>query len=253
MDAHMNDRTRLIVHGAGGRMGSRLCELAMQNDAFNLVAAVDRADSPSIGRAASPSHPATPIVKITDVIDTFADVVVDFSTEEAVPAAATLAHQTRAALLVGTTGLTRDTIDLLRKEASHRAVMLAPNTSRGIAVVARAAAMLATTLGQEYDASIIEFHHAHKKDAPSGTAKRLADALRNAGATLRQDQIASIRGGDVIGEHTIRFAASGEYIEITHRATTRDLFVFGALRAARWLAKQPPGWWTIEDSLGLPA
>ena len=231
-------------------MGARLCELASRDEAFDLVAAAERADSPAIGTA-SASH--APKCEIANEINTFADVVVDFSTDHAVDSALTLANRSRAALLIGTTGLSRDTIDRLHKAADARPVMIAPNTSLGVAVVARAAAMIAKALGQGYECGLVEFHHKHKKDAPSGTAKRLAEAVRHAGATLRDDHIAAIRGGDVIGEHTIRFAGAGEYIEITHRATSRDLFVLGALRAARWLSAQPPGLWTIEDSLRLPA
>lgn len=242
--------TRIIVHGAGGRMGARLCELASRDATFNLVAAAERAASPVIGVASAPNAPKC---QIADEITTFADVVVDFSTDHAVDSALKLAKRCRAAILVGTTGLSRDTIDRLHKAADERPVMIAPNTSLGVAVMARAAAMIAQALGQGYECGLVEFHHKHKKDAPSGTAKRLAEAVRHAGATLNDDQIAAIRGGDVIGEHTIRFAGAGEYIEITHRATSRDLFVLGALRAARWLASQPSGLWTIEDSLRLPA
>src|SRR6185436_3136290 len=108
------------------------------------------------------------------------------------------------------------------------------------------------TLGKDYRCSIVEAHHAAKKDAPSGTAIRLAKAARDAGANLPDDQILSIRGGDVIGEHTVRLSGPGEYIELTHRATTRDLFARGALQCAAWLREKPAGWYSVQDVVGLP-
>jgi 4-hydroxy-tetrahydrodipicolinate reductase len=123
----------------------------------------------------------------------------------------------------------------------------------GVAVLAAAVRTVAGLLGSEYECSIVEAHHSKKKDAPSGTALRLAKAAREGGSALRDDQILAVRGGDVIGEHTVRFAGSGEYIEMTHRATSRDLFAMGALRAARWIAGRSPGWYTMEDVLGVGA
>jgi 4-hydroxy-tetrahydrodipicolinate reductase len=152
--------------------------------------------------------------------------------------------------LVCTTGLGSDAVETLRAESKARAVLLSPNTSLGIAAVAdlvrRCAAML-----PGYECSVVEAHHSQKKDAPSGTALRLADAARAGGTGLKPEQIVSIRGGDVVGEHTVRFAGPGEYVELTHRATSRDLFARGALAAAAWLKGRGPGWWTMEDVLGL--
>jgi 4-hydroxy-tetrahydrodipicolinate reductase len=119
--------------------------------------------------------------------------------------------------------------------------------SLGVAVMARLSRLAATALGKAYHCSIVESHHINKKDAPSGTALRLADACREGGALLPDDQVLAIRGGDVIGEHTVRFAGTGEYLELTHRATTRDLFALGALRAASWIVGKPPGLYSIED------
>ncbi|MBC8106802.1 MAG: 4-hydroxy-tetrahydrodipicolinate reductase, partial [Anaerolineae bacterium] len=112
-------------------------------------------------------------------------------------------------------------------------------------------AQIARSLGAGYDISIVEAHHNKKKDAPSGTALRLAKAIEQSGTHVKSDQIVAMRGGDVVGEHTIRFAGEGEYVELTHRATSRDVFAHGALRAAVWLAHREPGWYTMEDVLGI--
>lgn len=245
--------TRIIVHGASGRMGARICELALRDQDFDLVAAIERADAASLGSRAAPGQHNAPIIQTSQEIAIFADVVVDFTSDAGACEAVEIARRARAALLVGTTALSSVTVDNLRAEAANRAVMLAPNTSLGVAVVARAATNIAAALGKNFDAAIVESHHRHKLDAPSGTAKRLADAVRRGGNAIDDDQIHAIRGGDVIGEHTIRFSGPGECIEITHRATSRDLFVLGALRAAKFLSRQRAGWFTIEDSLDLPA
>jgi 4-hydroxy-tetrahydrodipicolinate reductase len=179
-------------------------------------------------------------------------VVIDFSSDAGTHQALEAAQRSGAALLVGTTALQPATRDLLRAESSRRAVLLAPNTSLGVAALADLVRRAAAALS-DFDCSIVEAHHNQKKDAPSGTALRLAQAARDAGARLPDEQVVAIRGGDVVGEHTVRFAGQGEYIELTHRATSRDLFVRGALHAAAWLHGRQPGWWTMEDALGFAA
>lgn len=247
--------TRVVVVGAGGRMGARVCALAHASASFELVAALARAGSSHVGRAAAhaPGHgPDAP--KIIDSVGIMprscADVVIDFSGEGGVRTSISAAQHAGAALLVGTTALSEASVRLLRDESRARAVILAPNTSMGVAVlsdlVKRAAGVL-----KNFQCSIVESHHSLKKDAPSGTALRLAGAARDGGAALPAEQIVAIRGGDVIGEHTVRFAGPGEYIELVHRATSRDVFAQGALTAAAWLRGRSAGWWTMEDVLGL--
>jgi 4-hydroxy-tetrahydrodipicolinate reductase len=233
-------------------MGARLCALAHADSTLALVGAVERRGAPTIGASA-----ATGAVAIADS-SAFsagfqAHVVIDFSSDAGAREAAELAMRTGAALLVGTTALAPDTVNALRAASAKIPVLVAANTSAGVAVAAALTRTAASILGPVYDCSIVEAHHNAKKDAPSGTALRLADAARDGGARLNDTNIVSIRGGDVIGEHTVRFAAAGEYLEITHRATSRDLFARGALQAAAWLARQKPGWWTMNDVLGLPA
>jgi 4-hydroxy-tetrahydrodipicolinate reductase len=227
-------------------MGVRTCELALSDPSMALVAGAARAV-----RAGAVHKGPTP--QNAHEITVFADVVIDFSSDAGVATAIDLASRCGAALLVGTTGLSPATHGALRKESERRAVLVAPNTSLGVAVLARLAADAARALGPAFDVSIVEAHHNRKKDAPSGTALRLASAIRAAGAALPEDQVLAVRGGDVIGEHTVRLSGPGEYLELTHRAVTRDLFVLGALRAAAWLKGRPAGWWTMEDALGLNA
>jgi 4-hydroxy-tetrahydrodipicolinate reductase len=240
--------------GACGRMGSRLCALASEDARCELVGAVDRAGAPCIGREAAPSS-AVRVAENADKIGKNAcDVVIDFSSDAGAHASAALAARVGAALLVGTTALGEETRSMLRNEAEKKIpVLVSANTSLGVTALARAVKEMASMLGAGYRCSIVEAHHDQKKDAPSGTALRLAEAARKGGANLPEDQVVAIRGGDVIGEHTVRFAGSGEYIELTHRATSRDLFVRGALRTAAWLQGKPAGWYTMEDVLGIAA
>jgi 4-hydroxy-tetrahydrodipicolinate reductase len=258
-ESQMSSQTiiRIVVNGAAGRMGSRICELAHHDAGVVLVGAVEHASSPRIGHPAATSAGTAEPVKIGAYPGTFAnvaaDVVIDFSSTEGTRTALALAESSGAALLVGTTGLDQIALDMLRKAAANRPVLLSPNTSLGITVLARLVQEAAKNFLHEYDCSIVEAHHSAKKDAPSGTALRLASAARAGGAALRDDQVVALRGGDVVGEHMVRFAGAGEYIELTHRATSRDLFVRGALRCARWLSGRSPGWYTMEDVLDMPA
>jgi 4-hydroxy-tetrahydrodipicolinate reductase len=248
---------RLIMVGAGGRIGARLCALAQSDPALALVGAVERGAGESGGATGTRGAAGAGGVKITESTAVFgpssADVVIDFSSDEGARAALELARRIGAALLVGTTALSARTRGALHEASRDCAILISPNTSLGVAALSALAAQAAKILGAGFDCSIVEAHHSAKKDAPSGTAIRLAEAARRGGASLPDHQIVSIRGGDVVGEHTVRFAGPGEYIELTHRATSRDLFVRGALHAAAWLKGRGPGLWTMEDVLGLPA
>lgn len=231
-------------------MGARICALIGTTPGCILHAAIDRAGAPNIGAPAVPGHPDAPRIS-ADRSLTGGAVMIDFSSPEATEAVIDAALASKTPLLVGTTGLSDSALARLRSAAERLPVLVAANTSLGVAVLADAAARAARLLGPAYRCSIVEAHHHHKKDAPSGTAQRLAHAITSQGGNLPADQILSIRGGDVVGEHTIRFAGEGEYLELTHRATSRDLFAQGAIKAAIWLSKAKPGWYTIEDVLGL--
>lgn len=250
-----NHTTPIIVVGASGRMGARLCALASADDRFHLAAAVVRDDSPLRGRAirdvdrgASTFNTAENAAQISDFSR---GVIIDFSSDAGAAVAVNLAVRHGAALLVGTTALSPQTHAAMKTAAASIPLLITPNTSIGIAVASSAVRAVARALGDRYHCSIVEAHHAAKKDAPSGTALRLADAAREGGAALRNDQIVAVRGGDVVGEHTVRFAGPGEYIEITHRATSRDVFVRGALHCAHWLAQQSPGMYSMADVFAI--
>jgi len=248
-----NTNTSIIVHGASGRLGSRICAIALADPSITLAGAITHPGSSRLGHGIVGDAPSKSTIKYTIFDDQRADVVIDFSSDDGARRALEIALASRAALLVGTTALSSDTVETLRAASKKISVLLAPNTSLGVAVLAESLARVARALGPGYDISIVEAHHNKKKDAPSGTALRLARASEAAGFPLKPDQIVAIRGGDVVGEHTVRFAGTGEYIELTHRATTRDVFAHGAIRAAKWLAHRPAGWHTMEDVLGLSA
>lgn len=250
----------LVVHGAGGRLGSRIIALARTRADLAAIFPVVRANARALSQRVDPADPRSP--RFIDgaqaaALRAPALVIIDVSSDEGARAAAdiALAHQSRgsrAALVICTTALSAATIEHLKAASAHVPVLVTANTSLGVAAVAGALAHLARALGPAYRAAIIESHHAQKKDAPSGTAKRLADALAHGGLTVDPAQVFSIRAGDVIGEHTAIITGPGEVIEVTHRATTRDLFAAGAIALADRLIVRPPGWYTVESLLSAP-
>lgn len=223
-----NEYVRLAIHGARGRMGQRIVALANNHDRCRVIFEVDRQDAPRV-------RPGE------------VDVVVDFSSVEGAVAAMELARSAGAALLVGTTGLPPATREAIEREGAQRAVMIAPNTSLGVAV-ARRLVREAARLLEGFDVDIVETHHTRKLDAPSGTAKFLAEAVeRGSGRALPAERVHSLRAGDVVGDHVVTFCGPGERLEIGHFATSRDLFALGALRMAAWLARQPAGVHTPDE------
>ncbi|MBC7773664.1 MAG: 4-hydroxy-tetrahydrodipicolinate reductase, partial [Pyrinomonadaceae bacterium] len=169
-----NKIVSIIVHGASGRLGSRICAIALDDPSIALTGAITRADSAHIDRPVSGASHAKNTIKYSVYQQQRADVVIDFSNDQGARAALSIADSTGAALLVGTTALSQETLDLLRESSKKKSVIVAPNTSMGIAIVAMMAAKIARSLGAGYDISIVEAHHNKKKDAPSGTALRLA-------------------------------------------------------------------------------
>jgi 4-hydroxy-tetrahydrodipicolinate reductase len=238
----------LVVTGASGRVGQLLCDLAGADESnWELVGAVAHPRSSRLGQPAFTS--ADHATVITPNYGGKCDLVIDFSSPAGAETAIQIALREGAALLVGTTGLPDSTRQVLEAAARRIAVLVAPNTSLGVATCAALVEQAARSLGPNYRVEIVEAHHKHKKDAPSGTALMLADAARQGGAEMKMDQIHALRGGDVVGEHTIRFAGEGEYVEVTHRATSRSLFALGALRAGQWLVRQKPGYYRMADML----
>ena len=230
----------IVIHGASGRMGQALLRLAAEAPDLNVVAAVAR---------------RAPSQRVIDGVPHFAaselaglppfDVAIDFSLPEGVAALAQLCAERGAALVCGTTGLDAEGEAALVALAQRAPLVWASNYSLGVAVladlVARAAALL-----DGWDCDIVESHHVHKKDAPSGTALSLGQAAAGQGMHVHY---ASLRAGDIVGEHTVQFAGLGERIELVHRATNRDIFARGALHAARRLAGRGAGRYSVADLL----
>jgi 4-hydroxy-tetrahydrodipicolinate reductase len=237
----------IVVVGAAGRTGSRITSLALRDPSVTLIGAAVREGSPLIGTPVDASRPSLRYSALINAPKP--SVVIDFSTPSALAATARFATENGAALVIGTTGLSSEHDAIMRASSAIVPVLHTPNTSIGVAIVARVIADLTRTLGPEYRASMVDIHHIHKKDAPSGTAKRLAASMRSAGATLRDDEIESRREGEVVGTHIITLTGPAESVEVIHKATTRDLFAMGAIRAAKWLTDKKPGLYTIEDTL----
>jgi 4-hydroxy-tetrahydrodipicolinate reductase len=220
---------RIVLHGAEGRMGQRIAACIPADAGSHLVRALDRGDDHGM-------RPGD------------ADCIIDFSSDEGAAHAAALASELRCALLVGTTGLSQASLDAIARAAAMGIpAMVAPNTSLGVAVARRLVAEAARLL-PGFDVDLVETHHARKVDAPSGTARSLAEAVgRGRGKPLETSRIHAIRAGDVIGEHAVTWSGPGERVTIAHAATSRDLFALGALRMARWLVTQPAGMRTPDE------
>ena len=261
--------TTIAITGAAGRMGQRLVSLAKQDGGFEIVGAIERpehaAQSRDAGEVAGIGTIGTPITY--DLKPTPA-VLIDFTAPTAMRHWLKTCRDRGIAMVIGTTGLQDEDHAIIDRAATDIAVLQAPNMSLGVNLLFKIAGEVAKKLGDDYDIEIVEGHHRFKKDAPSGTAMGLADAILKATGKKRDaltydrhgDEAVRKRGdigmhalriGDEVGRHTAYFAALGERLEFTHVATNRDTFVHGALRAAKWLAGQKPGRYAIADVLGL--
>ena len=264
--------TSVAVSGAAGRMGRMLVTAITAADGLRLTAAIDRPDAAEIGTDAGElAGVGTAQVSIAADIASAADfdVLIDFS----VPAATLekLDHcvANGKAMVIGTTGFEPSGLDAIRHAAETIPIVMAPNMSVGVNVAFKLIEYAAQTLGDDVDVEVFEAHHRHKIDAPSGTAVRMGEILADAldrdietdavygreGITGERDRrtigFHSLRGGDIVGEHTVTFAGTGERIEITHRAGSRENFAAGAVRAARFVAGRPAGLYGMDEVLGL--
>ena len=260
---------KLALHGASGRMGLAITRLAQNQPGLEIVGAACSASDKLLGRDLGElaGLGAIGVVTSPDVASSLlgAEVVIDFSTAAAVAPLAQLAARQGIAIVTGTTNLDATAKRALDKAAEVVPVLAAGNMSLGIQVLAELVEHAVRRLGLGYDVEIVELHHRKKIDAPSGTAARLAEAVKKVRPGVRElrgrdgevgartdDEmgIFGVRGGDVIGDHTVYLLGDGERIELTHRATNRDLFAHGALRAAQFLAGKQPGHYVIADVLG---
>jgi 4-hydroxy-tetrahydrodipicolinate reductase len=263
---------KLAIAGASGRMGRMLIEAALRDPGVELVAALDRPGSPAIGRSAGELVGMDcPVAVASDVAAALqrADCLIDFTRPEA-----TLDHlaQCKAAqktIVIGTTGMDDDGRESIRQAAEHIPIVYAPNMAVGVNLVFKLLDMAARVLAQGYDIEIVEAHHRHKVDAPSGTALRMGEVLAAAlgrelkacavygreGVTGERDSstigFATVRGGDIVGDHTVMFCGTGERVEISHKAGSRMPYALGSMRAAKYLAGRRSGLFDMQDVLGL--
>jgi 4-hydroxy-tetrahydrodipicolinate reductase len=242
--------TRIIITGSKGRMGRALAGCAPQHRELEIAGEVDKGDD------------------LLSVLPK-GDVVIDFSSHSATARIAALCAEHGKAMVIGTTGHSTEDRSQITGFSKGIPMVLASNFSTGVNTLFWLTRKAAEILGPDYDLEIVEMHHRMKRDAPSGTAKTLAEIL----AAVRKEQLDSVlrhgrsgivgertsaeigmhsvRGGDVVGDHTVMFAGLGERVELTHKASSRDTFANGALRAAQWVVKQKPGLYDMQDVLGL--
>lgn len=263
---------RVAIAGSTGRMGRALIEAVFQSPDFRLHAALERPDCPLLGKDAGELLGSPCGVRISADIDAAvaqSDVLIDFTRPEG-----TLRHLQACAargvkMVIGTTGMSQDQKAAIADGANRTAIVFAPNMSIGVNLLLKLLDTAARVLREGYDIEIIEAHHRHKVDAPSGTALRMGEVIARAvdrdlnevavygreGVTGERSPrtigFATVRGGDIVGDHTALFAGVGERIEITHKASSRATFALGALRAARYLAGKERGLYDMQDVLGL--
>ncbi|MGQ0793913.1 MAG: 4-hydroxy-tetrahydrodipicolinate reductase [Deltaproteobacteria bacterium] len=258
---------KIAVAGVGGRMGERIISLLLQEDGVLISGALEREGHPLIGRFIAEGK--IPVSGSIDAAAADADGIIDFTTPAASLINAEFAARTGRAMVIGTTGFREDELARLKSLAEGFACVLSPNTSVGVNVMFEAARSIALLLADGFDVEIAETHHRHKIDSPSGTALKLGEVIAEALSTNLKDAavysrhgrigergsgeigIQALRGGDVVGEHTVFFFGRGERIELTHRASTRDNFASGAIRAMKWVVGKPAGIYTMKDVLGI--
>jgi 4-hydroxy-tetrahydrodipicolinate reductase len=264
---------RAAIAGIAGRMGSRIAQLVRETPGIQLVAGFERPDHPMVGKDAGEVIGSAPLgIQVAGSIhDVLAacDVVIDFTSAAVSVQHIDAAGKACRAMVIGSTGFTAEQLEKVRASTRAMPCVLAPNMSLGVNVLFKLVADVARLLGDDYDVEIVEAHHRFKKDAPSGTAMKLAQVVADAlGRDLQKDGvyarhgligerdsrqigIQTVRAGDIVGEHTVMFANLGERIEVTHRAHSRDGFARGGIRAALWVVNQPPGLYDMQHVLGI--
>lgn len=251
--------TNVVITGISGRMGATLARLVRADAELQLAAGTERSELKGLD---------VPVYSALQNALQNANAVIDFTSPEASVEHAKVCAERGVPLVIGSTGFKDEQRAQLAESARKIAIVEAPNMSVGVNLVMQVAAQLATVLGRDFDIEIVESHHRMKKDAPSGTALKIADIIAQAIGRTKQDfrtqrdgvigerpkneiGIQTLRGGDVVGEHTVFFYGDGERVELTHRATSRDQFARGALRAVKWLQGKNPGLYDMQDVLGL--
>jgi len=233
---------KLGVAGVCGRMGRRIFELASSDKDFELNLALEKKGTPAIGKDIGK-------LKISSSPDGLflIDVLVDFTVPEATQTNLDYVAKYKKALVLGTTGLSDAQLTKVEEVSRVVPVVFSPNMAIGVNVLFAILPQIAKRLGPDYSIEIIEAHHKAKKDAPSGTAKKMAEVLTEANG--KQIPMHSVRLGDIVGDHTVIFCGNSERIEIKHQAHSRDLFALGALKAAKWVLGKPAGLYSMQDVL----
>jgi len=266
---------KAIVTGAAGRMGSRIINVLSTSEGIRLAGAIERKGHPLVGQdSCGPAGiPAGGV--LTVISDDLAaslkinDVLIDFTFPEASLEHMNICAELGKPIVIGSTGFSQGQLNIVNQYVQKIPCVLSPNMSIGVNLCFKVLAEVAKTIGEDYDMEIVEAHHRMKKDAPSGTAMKMAQILAAAvnrnldevgvyarkgmigERTRKEIGIQTLRGGDIVGEHTVLFAGKGERIEITHRAHSRDTFAAGAVRAAKWVVGKKPGLYDMQDVLGL--
>lgn len=274
MSKHKDNKIiKVGVIGAGGRMGRMLIEAVQDNPKTTLSAAIERQGSSLIGadagEVASIGRLNIQIVDDLVAVINDIDVLLDFSLPDATEQNMQICAEHKVAMVIGTTGFNEQQEQVLTEASKHMAVVYAGNYSTGVNLSLKLLQMAAKAFGNEADVEVIEAHHKHKIDAPSGTAYMMAEAVAEArGQNLKEVAVYgregqtgarkagtigmhAIRGGEIVGDHTVMFIADGEVVEITHRARARMTFAAGAVRAATWVILQNKGQYNMQDVLGL--
>jgi 4-hydroxy-tetrahydrodipicolinate reductase len=264
---------RAIVAGAAGRMGGRIIHTIRQSKDVELVAAFERPDHPGVGRdagqVAGVGNLGIPVAGSLPEVVNQGEVLIDFTQPEATVENLRTAAASGLAVVIGTTGIAGKMLEEVKELAGRVRCVMSPNMSVGVNVMFRIAGEMAKILGDDYDMEILEVHHRFKKDAPSGTAMRLAQILAASSdrdldevavyerkgmigeRTQKEIGVQTWRAGDITGEHTIMFGGIGERLELIHRAHNRDNFARGAVKAAAWVVGRKPGLYDMQDVLGL--
>jgi len=264
---------KAVVTGAAGRMGSRIINILSTSEGFALGGALEKKGLAAVGQdAGQAAGIAATGVRITDDLNAAlsgGDVLIDFTFPETSMAHIKACAELGKPMVIGSTGFSKEQLAEVAKYVQKVPCVLSPNMSVGVNVCFKVLADLAKTLGQDFDVEIVEAHHRLKKDAPSGTAVRMGEVVASALGrdyrkaanyhregitgvrTIEEIGMQTIRGGDIVGEHTVYFIGMGERIELTHRAHTRDMFARGAVRAAKWVVGKKPGLYDMQDVLGL--
>ncbi len=264
---------KIAVAGAAGKMGSRITALSKEYPGLKLAGSFEKKGHALIGKdAGTISGIGETGIKLSDSLEAIvdnSDVIIDFTSPESTKQNLKIASQKGKAMVIGTTGVSKDDMKEIEPLVKKIPCVMASNMSTGVNLLLKVLQDIARVLGDEYDIEIVEAHHRLKKDAPSGTALKMAQVIANAvnrdldevavyarkgiigERTKKEIGIQTVRAGDIVGEHTILFGGLGERIEITHKASSRDTFARGALRAALWIANKPAGLYDMQDVLGL--